>query len=84
MLALDYGLRPVLSALDAKHVLPSIYATELQINWSVEEGLMLDPAIAKRVNDGIEDLSASLFALNEVSALNDFGSIPFSSVRCSV
>jgi len=84
MLALDYGLRPVLSALDARHVLPSIYATDLQINWSAEQGLTLDPAIAKRVSDGIENLSASLSALNEVAALNEFDSIPFSSVRCSV
>ena len=83
MLALDYGLRPVLSALDAKHVLPSIYATDQQINWSAEQGLTLDPAIAKRVSDGIENLSNSLHALSEVS-LNTFDSIPFSSVRCSV
>ena len=83
MLALDYGLRPVLSALDAKHVLPSIYATDLQINWSAEQGLTLDAAIAKRVSDGIENLSASLSALSD-AALNEFDSIPFSSVRCSV
>ena len=83
MLALDYGLRPVLSALDAKHVLPSIYATDQQINWSAEEGLLLDPAIARRVADGIENLSASLIALSE-AGLNEFESIPFSSVRCSV
>ncbi|MES2024079.1 MAG: NADPH-dependent FMN reductase [Pseudomonadota bacterium] len=84
MLALDYGLRPVLSALDAKHVLPSIYATDLQINWSAEQGLTLDAAIAKRVSDGIENLSASLSALNDAATLNEFDSIPFSSVRCSV
>lgn len=83
MLALDYGLRPVLSALDAKHVLPSIYATEQQINWSAEQGLILDPAIAQHVIEGIENLSSSLNALSEVS-LNTFDTIPFSSVRCSV
>jgi FMN reductase len=83
MLALDYGLRPVLSALDAKHVLPSIYATDQQVNWSAEQGLALDPALARRVADGIENLSSSLSALSEV-ALNEFEAIPFSSVRCSV
>ena len=31
MLALDYALRPVLSSLGARHVLPSIYATEAQV-----------------------------------------------------
>lgn len=84
MLALDYGLRPVLSALEARHVLPSIYATEQQIVWSEEEGLTIDPVIAKRVSDGVETLSASLIALHEVAASNTFDPIPFSSVRCSV
>lgn len=83
MLALDYGLRPVLSALDARHVLPSIYATDLQVGWSAEEGLTLDPAIAKRVSDGIENLSAGLAAISDIPA-NSFASIPFSAVRCSV
>jgi len=83
MLALDYGLRPVLSSLDARHVLPSIYATDQQIDWSAEEGLRLDPAIARRISDGVENLSASLAALSEASA-NVFDPIPFSSVRCSV
>lgn len=83
MLALDYGLRPVLSALDARHVLPSIYATEQQIVWSEEAGLALDPAIAKRVADGVENLSASLIALQEAAAAG-FEPIPFSSVCCSV
>lgn len=84
MLALDYGLRPVLSALDARHVLPSIYATEQQILWSEEEGLTIDPAIAKRVTDGVENLSASLVALQQEAASTTFEPIPFSSVRCSV
>ena len=84
MLALDYGLRPVLSALDARHVLPSIYATEQQINWSAESGLIIDPVIAQRVNDGIENLSSSLIAIRETTAVNGFDPIPFSAVRCSV
>lgn len=83
MLALDYGLRPVLSALDARHVLPSIYATEQQLVWSEESGLSIDEVIAKRISDGVENLSASLIALQD-AALSGFESIPFSSVRCSV
>jgi len=84
MLALDYGLRPVLSALDARHVLPSIYATEQQINWSAESGLIIDPVIAQRINDGIENLSSSLIAIRETAAGIGFDPIPFSAVRCSV
>src|SRR5438874_6670696 len=42
MLALDYALRPVLSALGARHVLPSIYATDAQVLWSEQDGLAID------------------------------------------
>lgn len=83
MLALDYALRPVLSALGARHVLPSIYATDAQINWSAENGLVLDPAIAQRVTDGVEHLSSNLLVLRESSA-TAFTPVPFSHVRCSV
>jgi FMN reductase len=83
MLALDYALRPVLSSLAAKHILPSIYATEAQVNWSAKTGLALDPAIAQRVTEGVEHLAANLDALRE-SAANDFDPVPFASVRCSV
>jgi FMN reductase len=83
MLALDYALRPVLSALGAKHVLPSIYATDAQVVWSQESGLALDPAIAQRVAVGVESLSANLATLRAPSA-TDFTPVPFSQVRCSV
>jgi FMN reductase len=87
MLALDYALRPVLSALGARHVLQSIYATDAQINWSPENGLTLDPGIARRVTEGVEHLSANLHALRAssgVSSVTEFASVPFSQVRCSV
>ena len=82
MLALDYALRPVLSALGAKHVLPSIYATEAQVVWSAESGLALDPSIAQRVAEGVEQLSTNLDRLR-ASAV-EFAPVPFSQVRCSV
>ncbi|MES2935688.1 MAG: NADPH-dependent FMN reductase [Pseudomonadota bacterium] len=63
MLALDYALRPVLAALSAKHVLPSIYATDAQIIWSEDQGLILDPAIARRIAEGVDHLSDSLLTL---------------------
>lgn len=88
MLALDYALRPVLSALGARHVLPSIYATDAQIVWTAENGLNIDAEIAKRLHDGVDNLSASLNALRD-SRLNETESIPapsvpFTKVRCSV
>ncbi|WP_151637197.1 NADPH-dependent FMN reductase [Noviherbaspirillum aerium] len=86
MLALDYALRPVLSALGAKHVLPSIYATEAQIVWDAEKGLAIDAAIVQRVAEGVEHLSANLQALRRADDFSsiDFTPIPFAQVRCSV
>ena len=86
MLALDYALRPVLSALAARHVLPSIYATEAQIIWTVDKGLTVDPAIAERITEGIEHLSANLYALQraKTSSTTEFIPVPFAQVRCSV
>ncbi|MYM87211.1 NADPH-dependent FMN reductase [Rugamonas sp. FT82W] len=63
MLALDYALRPVLHALEARQVLASVYATSQQLTWSDDGGLTLDPDVAWRVDAGIEDLSAGLQAL---------------------
>ena len=60
MLALDYALRPVLSALGARHVLPSIYATDAQVLWTQAEGLALDDDIARRIGEGIDTLADAL------------------------
>ncbi|KRB93013.1 NADPH-dependent FMN reductase [Noviherbaspirillum sp. Root189] len=86
MLALDYALRPVLSALAARHVLPSIYATEAQVAWTADKGLTVDPAIAERITEGIEHLSENLYALRraKISSTTEFTPVPFAQVRCSV
>lgn len=83
MLALDYALRPVLSALGARHVLPGIFATDAQIGWSAGKGLTLDPGIEQRVSTGVEHLSAILHA-SPSSGPEHFSPVPFSQVRCSV
>lgn len=81
MLALDYALRPVLSSLGARHVLPSIYATDAQVLWSEEHGLQLDADIAARIAEGVERLAASLLTLRNAAVHEP---VPFSQVRCSV
>lgn len=63
MLALDYALRPVLQALDARQVFTSIYATSQQLVWNDVSGLTVDPSIAWRVQAGVDALSAALHAL---------------------
>lgn len=69
MLALDYALRPVLSALGAPHVLPSIYAIEAQVKWTGEQGLIIDGAIAERIGDGVGHLHSILHLSLRVSEL---------------
>jgi FMN reductase len=81
MLALDYALRPVLSSLGARHVLPSIYATDAQVVWSEEQGLNLDADIAARMAEGVERLAAGLLTLRDAAV---HAPVPFSQVRCSV
>ena len=60
MLALDYGLRPILQALGAHHVLQSIYATEAQVVWNETTGLQIASEIEKRVAQGVDTLLDSL------------------------
>ncbi|KAF3996420.1 NADPH-dependent FMN reductase [Glaciimonas immobilis] len=83
MLALDYALRPVLSSLGPKHVLKSIYAIEAQVLWSEDGGLVLADEIIGRINEGVDQLSSGLVALQK-SSMNSFTEIPFSQIRCSV
>jgi len=73
MLALDYALRPVLHALEARHVLTSIYATSQQLPWQEDSGLTPDVTIAWRVAAGVEHLSDSLYALHGRSELHVAG-----------
>lgn len=81
MLALDYALRPVLSSLNPKHVLPSIYATEAQVVWQAESGLVLDSVIVDRIQDGVTQLSYGLHALHRTG--KGFDDVPFSQVQLS-
>ena len=81
MLALDYALRPVLATLGARHVLPSIYATEDQVRWSDDTGLALDAAIGQRLDDAIDALDIGLRA---AAANRSAAAVPFAEVRCSV
>lgn len=70
MLALDYALRPVLASLSPRHVLPSIYATSEQLPWDAERGLRPVPAIAARIDAGVEQLDHELQHALQRKALN--------------
>ncbi|AUS44961.1 FMN reductase (NADPH) (plasmid) [Ralstonia solanacearum] len=52
-LAIDYALRPVLSSLAARVILPGIFAADAQIG-AADDGFAVDPALQQRLDDGIE------------------------------
>ena len=64
MLVLDYALRPVLASLSARFILPGIYATSPQLQWSADTGFEADAPIAARIAKAVAQLSAELHALS--------------------
>jgi len=79
-LALDYAFRPILAALSAFQVLPGIYATDAQVVWNEDAGLYLDPALIKRIQDGIGAFHDSLMAQQFIRSMRDRK--PELSLRC--
>src|SRR5688500_9092712 len=86
MLALDYALRPVLTSLAAQHILPGLYITDRQIQWSSEIGLKLDLDIEIRLLDSVERLNNSVLSLfaEQDKQRHHISSVAFTDVRCSV
>ena len=80
MLALDYALRPVLQSLSARHILPGVYATDLQIPKS-GTAYTLAPDIAQRLDEAVSNLLTEGLRI-PLTAL--FKPVLFSAVRCSV
>lgn len=60
MLAMDYALKPVLSALGARFVLNGVYATDSQVQIHDDGSLGLDDEIVLRLEDGLQRFSDSL------------------------
>ena len=59
-LALDYALKPVLSALGARHVLDGIFATDAQLQRHEAGGYVPDPELLARLDRALEPLSARM------------------------
>lgn len=55
LLALEYGLKPVLSALGARHILAGIYAVDEEIVFDGDD-IQIADAVQVRLADAIEDL----------------------------
>ncbi|WP_201524832.1 NADPH-dependent FMN reductase [Bordetella pseudohinzii] len=59
LLALEYGLKPVLSALGARHILAGVYATDKEVGFG-EDGL---PRIVEAIRERLDEAVASVLAL---------------------
>lgn len=57
LLALEYGLKPVLSALGARHILAGVYATEKQVLISEDGASRIDADVLARLQESIERLA---------------------------
>ncbi|WP_234263037.1 NADPH-dependent FMN reductase [Hydrogenophaga sp. NFH-34] len=81
MLALDYALRPVLQSLGARHILPGVYATDVQIPKDVEGQYRLVTDIGQRLDDAVNLLLQEGLRMPIAAG---FAPVPFAQVRCSV
>jgi FMN reductase len=83
MLALDYALRPVLQSLSAKHILPSIYATDAQVAVTESGAYEVNAEIGLRLDEAVDTLVRDVLPAAEVHTKR-FAPVHFSQVRCSV
>jgi len=59
VLALDYGLRPVLQSMGARHIVQSHFIPEKDVTVQ-GEGVLLDPATAVPLGEAVHHFKASL------------------------
>ena len=60
MLAIDYALRPVLSALKARHVLDGVYAVESELVWAAPGELAIGDELRERLAEAVERFATQL------------------------
>lgn len=63
LLAVDYALKPVLSALSARWILPSVFAVDSQFAWVDGQGHQPDAAACARIDRAVDRLVGALAAL---------------------
>jgi FMN reductase len=56
LLALEYSLKPVLSALGARHILAGVFATDKQVSFDEQGGALIETAVRQRLDDAAERL----------------------------
>jgi FMN reductase len=60
LLAIDYAIKPVLSALGARYILNGVYVLDSQLQGSAAEGYTLGPAIRERLDAAVDELGSVL------------------------
>lgn len=68
LLAMDYALKPVLSALGARHILGGVFAVDSQIAREESGAMTLAPELAERLDASLEELFAELEKRNLMRA----------------
>lgn len=57
LLALEYGLKPVLSALGARHILAGVYATDRQVTFDDAGTVHIEDDIRQRLEESVDRLA---------------------------
>ena len=60
LLALDYALKPVLSALGASRILRGVYITDAQIQFEHGGALRLEESVVQRLRESLDELVLSV------------------------
>ncbi|MCF8205056.1 MAG: NADPH-dependent FMN reductase [Methylotenera sp.] len=68
-LALDYALKPVLSALGARHVLDGVFATDAQLRRHEAGGYVPEPDLIARLDRALAPIANRMRATQEEAAL---------------
>lgn len=53
LLAIDYALKPVLSALGAQNILQGVYVLDKQVTWGDQGQAILDDEISTRLHESV-------------------------------
>ncbi|SDV48939.1 NADPH-dependent FMN reductase [Chitinasiproducens palmae] len=60
LLSLDYALRPVLSALGARHATSNVFAVDGQLPKGADGRYSIDDVLAERLDDAVRELTRTL------------------------
>ena len=69
LLALDYSLRPVLSALGARHVLDGVFATDAQLQRHEAGGYVPEPELLARLDRALQPITPAATRMRSTAEL---------------